>query len=104
MMAADQAEKVDMFLNGVIADGKAADVEEGEELEAENEQKVLVVKAAEIIREAEEIKAAGQKIMTPQEAKAWKRNYNNINNEGGEGYIPQVVTTEDIKWAKEILK
>lgn len=41
---------------------------------------------------------------TEEQAKVWKRNYNNVMNEGDEdGYVPYVVTAEDVAWAKKIL-
>ena len=42
-------------------------------------------------------------LMTEAEYKAWRINYNNINNEGGEGYIPDCVTQEELQAAKERL-
>lgn len=35
--------------------------------------------------------------------KAWIKKYNDINNEGGEGYIPRTTTTAKVEWAKKIL-
>jgi hypothetical protein len=40
---------------------------------------------------------------TPEEAKKWRKAYNNFNNEGGEGYIPKVVTAQQVEWAKKVL-
>ena len=45
-----------------------------------------------------------QEIMTDTEYQVWAKNYNNINNEGGEGYIPAMVTVERLSKAKETLK
>ena len=42
--------------------------------------------------------------MTEEECKEWAKNYNNIMNEGGEGYIPKIITKEDFKWALNKLK
>ena len=38
--------------------------------------------------------------MTLKEYKAWAKNYNNVVNEGGEGYIPDLPTTESYEAAK----
>jgi uncharacterized protein YuzE len=40
---------------------------------------------------------------TIKEINAWKEKYNNLHNEGGEGYIPEVVTEGNVKWAKKVL-
>lgn len=42
-------------------------------------------------------------LMTDKEARAWKRHYNDFYNEGGEGFVPDVVTVEAFEWAKKIL-
>jgi hypothetical protein len=62
---------------------------------------------AELVEEAERIMAevATRKtgILTEAEENVWRRNYNNINNEGKEGYVPQRATAEDEAWAKKTL-
>jgi hypothetical protein len=40
---------------------------------------------------------------TTEEVRKWRRAYNNLHNEGGEGYIPEVVTAGKVEWAKEVL-
>ena len=29
--------------------------------------------------------------------------YNNVMNEGGEGYVPEMVTVEQLEWARKVL-
>jgi hypothetical protein len=41
--------------------------------------------------------------MTNAEYRAWAKQYNDINNEGGEGYIPELITIEQLEAAKKIL-
>jgi hypothetical protein len=41
--------------------------------------------------------------MTNEQAKTWRRRYNDAMNEGGEGYIPEVITQEMYDWAKSIV-
>jgi hypothetical protein len=43
------------------------------------------------------------KLPNSEEVKKWRKAYNDINNEGGEGYIPEVVTEQQVEWAKKIL-
>lgn len=66
------------------------------------ELKEKLEKANEIIESAEkEIKANG-KLMTLAEYKIWMKRYNDLNNEGGEGYIPSRITLESYNYAKSI--
>ena len=66
------------------------------EIDAENE----IIKANKIMSE---IETRQTEILSDSEEKIWRKNYNNINNEGGEGYIPCRATLEDIERAKNIL-
>jgi hypothetical protein len=43
-------------------------------------------------------------LMTNAEAKEWSKRYNDINNEGGEGFVPEIITVEEVKYAKQILE
>lgn len=52
----------------------------------------------------EEVEVRKTKILSNKEEIAWARNYNNINNEGGEGYVPVRVTLEDVILAKKVLE
>ena len=69
------------------------------------------VKEQENKRIAEEIKdlakrlldTVGESLMTSQEAEVFKENYNNIHNDGGHGFIPSVVTVEQVSSMKERL-
>jgi hypothetical protein len=46
-----------------------------------------------------------EKIHTPESWKAYITSYNNINNEGCDGYLPATpYLTTDVEWAKQILK
>ena len=42
-------------------------------------------------------------ILSSENEKAWIKSYNNLYNEGGEGYAPERVTTEDVARATQIL-
>ena len=69
--------------------------------EAEKEEKNRqweIRNCQEIIKNAE--KEGIDKLLTRKELRAWRRNYNNIMNEGGEGFIPNRVSREDYEMAK----
>lgn len=38
---------------------------------------------------------------TAKEAAAWARSYNNVHNEGGEGYVPHIITQQEAAHAAE---
>ena len=55
------------------------------------------------IKRLEKIIEAAEKqhtMMTREEQKQWEKNYNRINNEGGEGYIPKSICVEAYEAAK----
>ena len=64
--------------------------------------KVLKCEPSEIKRLEKIIEAAEKQhtMMTRKEQKQWERNYNRINNEGGDGYIPKNICVEDYEAAK----
>lgn len=104
MMVDDQAIKVDAFLKAVIKDGKNADAISFEAAEANKEAAEQIAKAERIMAQSEHtITNSDGTLMTDDQAKSWAKRYNDINNEGGDGYIPQVVTAGDVEWAKRIL-
>ncbi len=70
-----------------------------EEAERKARKDAEKAKAMEIIEKA----SKQPKIMTQAEYAEWRRRYNNAMNEGGEGYIPELVTVEQVEWAKSIL-
>lgn len=70
------------------------------------EQKLAEKKesARKYIAWAEKYMESGQKLMTKDEYRRWARNYNNVMNEGGEGYIPDLPTLEAYEAAKEYIE
>lgn len=44
-----------------------------------------------------------RRLMTNAEYKVWRKDYNNIMNEGGERYIPNLVTVEQLERARKEL-
>ncbi len=60
------------------------------------------------IEEAKEVlakvEARTTEILSEKEEKQWRANYNNLQNEGGEGYVPTRITLEDVEKAKKTLR
>ena len=48
--------------------------------------------------------ASQRTVLTEKEEAIWRTNYNNLHNEGGDGYIPVRVTKEDVEFAKSIIR
>ena len=89
-----------------IIEIKAIETTEAEKaVEAiENEEEAKAIE--EEIEWAEKVmkEAAGRtEILNRANETEWIRSYNNLHNEGGYGYTPQRVTTEDVTRAKQIL-
>ena len=57
-----------------------------------------------IIKNCEERKKAGNLYSTREEANAARKRYNDLHNEGGEGYIPVFYTVDDYENAKKVLE
>ena len=69
--------------------------------EEEELKKIEITWAKAIIKE---IESRDTPILSEEEEKKWRVQYNNVMNEGGEGYIPHRATLEDIVKAEQILK
>jgi hypothetical protein len=67
--------------------------------EEQKEHQAEIERAKELISRAESQKD----IPTAAEHKIWARNYNNVVNEGGEGYIPVIITKEQYESAKQFV-
>lgn len=96
---AERAELVENFLGEVIAAGKTEEIAETEKNEEELENERQIEKAKSVIAKASKQK----RVMTAAEYKRWRKQYNDVVNEGGDGYIPDLVTVEDVEWANGIL-
>ena len=85
---------------------KAIETTEAEKAVEAVENEKEAEEAAEEIEWAEKVmkEAAGRtEILNRANETEWIRSYNNLHNEGGYGYTPQRVTTEDVTRAKQIL-
>ena len=100
-MTVEQAIIVEAFLNEVIESGKAETVIEHETAKADAEKAKGKAEAQKIIDAAVKYTTP---LMTNAEYKVWAKRYNDINNEGGEGYIPDRITVEQLARANKILE
>lgn len=103
-MDSKQAELVKQFLNEVIEDGKSVEVEEMEESKEEETKEAKRKEAEDIVEEAQETARNDDgTLMTKEQVKRWQKNYNDIYNEGREGYIPRVVSQEEYDYAVSVI-
>jgi len=77
--------------------GQETDEQKAEKQAVENEIK----EATAIVAQAE--KQGVDTLITTAEVKAWRKRYNDLHNEGGEGYIPSKVSREQYEWALSVL-
>ena len=100
-MTDEQASTVEAFLNEVIESGKAETVIEHEAAKAAAEKAEKKAEAQKIIDTAAKYTTP---IMTNAEHRVWVKRYNDVNNEGGEGYVPDRITVEQLEWAKKVIE
>jgi len=69
------------------------------------QEEITAVANKEITEAQEVIETAAKqdKIMTNTEYKAWRKWYNDVMNEGGDGYVPRRYTIEDVEAAKLVI-
>lgn len=99
-MTKEQAEIVEKFLQEVIEAGKSEEVKSYEAEKATAEKAKEIAAAQKIIDKAA---TYTQPLMTEAKYRAWARNYNNVMNEGCEGYIPEYITVEQLERARKIV-
>lgn len=63
-----------------------------------NEAKDVIEKAKHTIRKSD------GSLMTYDEAVKWRKQYNDINNESGEGFVPEIITVENLRDAENFIK
>jgi hypothetical protein len=104
VMEEGQAKKVEEFLKFVIENGKTEDVKKYEQKLSEEKKEKEISNAIEIIEKSKTTsKNADGTLMTEAEAKKWMKRYNDLYNEGGDGYIPEIITKEQVQYAMSIL-
>lgn len=70
-------------------------------ISAGEEEKQEEIKNAKAIIEMVEVDKV--RVMPAAKIAEWQTKYNNLHNEGGDGYIPPVITKEDYEKAKRII-
>lgn len=93
------ADAVDSLKNDLATPEVRAFFEAKENAKKNAERK----KCEAVISACEDIIRTKGRLMTAKEAKAWLRNYNNVVNEGGEGFLPKIWTVEEYESAKKKL-
>jgi len=99
-MADVQADIVAKFMADIIEAGKSDEVIAYEIAKAEAEIAAEKAAAQKIVDEAAKYTAP---LMTNSQYQVWAKRYNDINNDGGYGYVPEYITVEQFEAAKEIL-
>ena len=68
------------------------------------EKTIKINNAKKIIEKGDKEILSNGNLMTIKEVCDWTRNYNNVMNEGGDGYIPERISKEEYDEAKKILQ
>ncbi len=112
---ADRKEPVKFFLKKENADRLRAAMEAAKDEEApadykakvaaekEKEKETEIKECENLIAKCEDVIKNQGRLKTKDEAKEWLRNYNNVMNEGGEGFLPRVYTQEEYEVSKKRL-
>lgn len=100
----DQLEKFKKIMAEAQKKGTTAEAAEYERLQEEKRIAAEVEHAKKIIEKAENtVKNEDGSLMTRQEKRSYLKKYNDFYNEGGEGYLPEVIAKEDVEEANKIL-
>lgn len=83
-----------------IATKLGEETEDKKKVQKEMEDKIEIAKN--IVKQAE--KEGTENLMTTKELRDWRKRYNDMYNEGGEGYIPYRVSKESYENARKTLK
>lgn len=94
------AERYEAWIAEVIEAGKSDEVKAYEQEQRELKIKSEVEHAQKVIRMAE----AQKDIPSQAEARRRMRQYNDLMNEGGEGYVPHIYSIEEYEAAKQIIE
>lgn len=96
----EDAERYEKWIAEIIDCGKSDKVKDYEKAEKEKAVKEKIESAKKTIAKAESQKD----IPTKEEAKKRMKQYNDTMNEGGEGYVPYIVSIEEYKAALKIVQ
>lgn len=92
-------ERYNEFINSLIAGGTSDDVKAYKSEQDESSRLADIEYAKKIIAKAEKQKD----IPTRAEARRREKLYNDICNEGGDGFVPRWTTREEYDYAKQII-
>lgn len=95
----DDAERYERWIEGIIEGGKSQEVKDYEREQAAKEAREKVEAAKAVIKKAEK----QRDIPTAEEARKRMKQWNDIYNEGGEGFVPHIISVEEYNRAKEIV-
>ena len=99
LITAEQKKAIDEFLEQVVAEYETpAELVELERLNNENSKAIKIASAKKVLA-----RAKNEKVYSVEEAAKKAAEYNNLYNEGGEGFVPNYLTFEQIEKAKEVL-
>lgn len=95
----DRAAEIEAFLNSVIEEGRDEKAQALRDEKAAKELKELKEHYSKVVAKAE----AQHDIPDREEARRRMKVWNDINNEGGEGFVPHIVCREEYETAKAFL-
>jgi hypothetical protein len=95
----ERAKEIEAFLTNVIEEGRDEEAQKIRDMENEKKKKNEIEEVKRIIEKAEKQKD----IPNRAEAERRMKRYNDINNDGGEGYVPYIISLEEYEYAKEKL-
>lgn len=96
----ERAEEIKQFIADYVAANKIQEVIAFEKEVAEEEKTAQVADAKKIVAIAEK----QSEIPTAEVAKAQMKKFNDIYNEGGEGYVPQIIDIDTYNRALDVIK
>ena len=96
----EDAERYEKWVAEIIESGKSDEVKDYEEKQIEKKVEEELNYAKRIIEKAE------KQINIPNQEEAERRmkQYNDIANEGGEGYVPHIISMEEYMYAKGVIE
>lgn len=95
-------EEVGNLINATIEELKAELAKEfNVETEVEKQEKAAVEEAQVVVAQAE--KEGIENLMTADQIKSWRKKYNTVNNEGGEGFIPVRISREEYRRSLDVI-
>lgn len=100
LLTAERAEEIEKFIADYVAANKIQEVIAFEKEVAEEEKAAQVADAEKIVAMAEK----QSEIPTAEVAKAQMKKFNDIHNDGGEGYVPQIIDIDTYNRALDVIK